>query len=388
MNTDRTLQYLDSQRRQIQAVIKQLDEIQVVFNAQFDEFKAQHDAKLDELTELVADHLDAIAPSLGSAIDARLPEEREHLEARRQKVRDEYLPQRQEAADELLQQAQAELAELRKLNPELDALEERLKREKGELEAQLAALNDEIRQKSRGLRFIRHLLAIFRADRERQRIIGRLEKINEDLRRVRQAWERKRTQIEEHQAELQNEWQLESMAVARLQAELDRLDDQARREDLALRRAARHVLDNLDEPASSTDPGIERGLQEMVTLNHQTDEYHRGLASVGGLIGLLHGIRSGLSAIRKSVEGIGREYQMHKAYLQAPSFSLPARAEALDNQWSRLAHQFAEEEVIGQHPAAFAAAVEPIVAGPLSQANIERTFEDLGRMIEGATARW
>ena len=169
---------------------------------------------------------------------------------------------------------------------------------------------------------------------------------------------------------------------------MDQLDDEGQREALALRRAIRHVLDNLTEPASASDPALAAGLGEMVNLNEQTDTYHQGLASVGGMIGLLRGIQSGVKAVHKSVDGLRSEEHMHRAYLKQLNFSLPARVEAFHKQWGELAQRFADDEVIGEHPADFAAAVQPLLEGPLSQAKIERMFDDLGAMIQRATARW
>lgn len=388
MNARKLIQYLDDQEQAIDALIAQLDEIQVAFNAQFDEFKAQHDATLDHLTDQIAADPSAAGPQLMAAIEERLPEERQRIDERRQKVREEYLPKRQQAADELLNKAQAELAELRALNPQLDAQEEDLKAEKTGLEAQLAELNKEIGRLSRGLGVVRHFLAITKADRERQRVIGKLELINNSLHRVRQEWEQRREETEQHQADLQKRWQLESVAVARLQSELDQLDDEARREDLALRRAIRHVLDNLKEILPTSDASLDAGLQQMVQLNISTDAYHDGLASVGGMIGLLRGIRSGNDAIRRSVEGLHNEQQMHSAYLKPLDLQLPSSVETFHKQWPALAHQFADEKTIGASPADFSSAVEPLLEGPLSQSNIEAMFNSLGTMIEQATAQW
>jgi chromosome segregation ATPase len=388
MNAGKTIQYLDAQRQAIEALIGQLDEIQVAFNAQFDQFKIQHDHTLDRLTDQIAGWPDATSAELRAAINGQLPDERQRIEERRRKVREQYLPRRLQSADELLAKAQGELAELRGLNPELDEREEQQKGEIAELEAQLAELNEEIRQKSRGLGVVRHFLTITKADRERHHILGKLEAVNEALYTTRRQWERKRAEIEESQAEYQQQWQLESIAVARLQTELDQLDDKDWREDLVLRRAIRHVLDALKEPSSSSDPDLESGLQEMVELNVQTDAYHDGLASVGGMIGLLRGINSGMEAILQSIEGLKREQEMHQAYLKPLDFDLPAPVEAFHKQWSTLAEQFADEESIGAHPTEFAAAVEPLLDGPLAQTSIEAMFNHLGAMVERATAAW
>jgi len=390
MKGDQTLRTLEDQQQAIDALIRQLDEVQVAFNAQFDAFKARHDDRLDELTDQVFAGLrgGSIDPGLRASIDELLPAERAQLEERRQKVRETYLPQRRQAADEILQQAQAEIAGLRNLNPRLDREEEELKAEKATLEARLATLNDEIRSKSRGLGVVRHVLSISRADRERQRTIGKLEALAGSLLKVRKAWDEERQAVEKHQAELQEGWQLESIAVARLQAELAQLDDAQAREDLALRRAIRQVLDDLKEPVSAPDPELAAALQDMAVLNVQTDAYHEGLGSVGGLIGLLGGIRSGLEAIARSVEGLVREQEMHRDYLKPLDFQLPARAEAFHKQWNTLNGQFSDEAAIGAHPSAFSAAVRPLLEGTLSQESIEAMFADLGRMIERAAAAW
>ena len=393
MNAQDMLRYLRRQGEQIELLNQQLDEIQVAFNAQFDDFQTRHDAQLDRLTQEVFQRLNGegsgtVAPGLVTAIEAQLPAEHERIEERRAKLRDEYLPQRREAADGTLQQAQLGMKRLRVLNPALDREEESLKAQKAELEAQLAALNDQIRSQSRGLRLVRHFAAILRADRERQRIVGKLEALAQSLYDVRRRWEQESDRIREEQQALQDRWQLESIAVARLQTELDQLDDEAFRQDLAQRRAIRHVLDGLKVPLPGADPELEAGLAQMIELNIQTDTYHEGLASVGGLIGLLGGIHSGLEAIQESVEALDREQKMHSAYLKALDFRLPASVEQFHDQWPDLARRFADEDVIGQQPADFRAEVEPLLQGPLSEANVEASFQALGKAIERAAAAW
>jgi hypothetical protein len=388
MNASQLIQVLDGQKQAIQALIDQLDQVQVEFNAQFDEFQQKHDAALARLTDQVVDNLDLISSELRAAIEKRLPEERKQIDERRQKIREEYLPQRQQTADGLVKQAQAELAEIRSLNPQLDSREEFLKRQKAKMEARLEELNDEIGRQSRGLGVALHFIAITQADRERQRILGKLETINDLLYKVRREWEQEQEKLAAHQVEYQKKWQLESIAVARLQSELDQLDDGTYREDLALRRATGHVLDALDKPSPSSDSELEAGLNEMVQLNVQTDSYHQGLASASGFIGLLRGIDNGLQAVRQSIDGLQKEQEMHKAYLRPLSFSLPARVESLGKQWPSLAQQFADEKSVGDHPVDFAAATGPLLQGPLSEASIEAMFNDLGAEIKRATAQW
>ncbi|MBN1657761.1 MAG: hypothetical protein JXA93_05135 [Anaerolineae bacterium] len=391
MNATQLLSYLDDQSRAIQAAVAELDEIQVAFNAQFDVFKAQHDLTLARLTAELFDRLaedGTVAPALRAVVEQRLPEEARLLDERRARVRDEHLPRRRAAANELLQQAQAELAHMRQLNPQLDKEEEALKQQKSGLEAQLADVNETIRARSRGLGVVRNFFEITRADRERHRILGKLEAVNESLFGVRKRWEEERNKIEEHQASLQEEWQLENVAVARLQAELDRLDDEAQRRDLAVRRAIYHILDHLKTPVAGGAPDLDARVSEMVELNIRTDAYHDGLASVGGLIGLLRGIDSGLEAIGKSIDGLKREQEMHSTYLKPLDFRLPESVEAFHKRWPELARRFVDEKTVGQHPSEFAAEVAPLLEGPLSQRSIETMFNAMGAMIERATSAW
>lgn len=388
MKAGEILRYFDDQMRAIDVLVDELEEIQVAFNARFDEWQSQHDTALERLIGQITERPDAVGSALYSAIDQRVPQELKRIDERRQKMQEDYLPRRQRAADTLLQEAQSELAEMRGLNPQLDRQEEELKSEKSSLEAHLSELNERIRARSKGLGVVRHLLAITRDDRERQRTIGKLEVINSSLYKVRQEWEQKSEETRTSQAKLQAQWQMESIAVARLQSELDQLDDQMYRQDLAQRRAIRHVLDELKEPTSSSDSDLESGLQEMVNLNIRTDAYHEGLSSVGGLIGLLRGINNGMDAVRKSVDGLEHEQEMHSAYLKPLDFSLPARVKAFHKQWSSLAQQFADEETMGAGPEDFSATVRPLLEGPLSEARIEDMFSALEAMIRQATKAW
>lgn len=396
MNATQLLRYIEEQTAAIEAATNELDEVQVAFNAQFDQFKARHDLTLARLTGQVFDRFavdggaraGALPADLRAAVEQRLPEEERLLEERRVRLRKEHLPRRRKAADDLLQQGQVELAQMRELNPQLDSQEEALKQQKSDLEAQLVDVNETIRAQSRGLGLVRHFLSITRADRERHRILGKLEAVNESLFGVRKRWDEERAKIEQHQGALQEQWQLESVAVARLQAELDQLDDDTPRRQLALRRAIQYVLDNLKTPVTGGDAELEARLAEMMDLNIRTDAYYDGLASVGGLIGLLRGINSGLAAITKSVDGLKREQEMHSSYLKPLDFDLPADVKAFHGRWPELARQFVDEKEAAQHPAEFAAQVTPLLEGPLSQQSIERMFNSMGQMIEAAASAW
>lgn len=388
MNAEQVIRTIAGYQEAISRVVVQLEEIQVAFNAQFDDFKAQHDAKLEELAEQVTGRLDAAGDELRSAIRARIPTEMAMIEERRRKVREEHLPRREQAAKSVLETAKTETAELRALNPELDSREEGLKSEKATLEAQLQKLNAEISSRSRGLGGILRFVSLSRADRERHRVLGRLEAVGDSLYQVRRIWAEQRSTIEARQAAYQEEWRAETVAVARLQAELDQLDSQPRREALAFDRAVRSVLDGLSELVECEDPELSAGVAEMAGLNDRTDSYHHGLAQAAGLIGLLRGLDSGLEAVNKSITGLQREQAMHSAHLKPLDFDLPQMVAAFHRLWPVLAERFADEKHLSLHPAAFSKDTEPLISGPLSEESIKAMFDALGTMISDATKAW
>jgi chromosome segregation ATPase len=388
LSTDAFLQYLDQQHEEIQAVIRELDECQIAFNAQYDQFRLQHDAHLDRLTEQVVDALDRLPPGVREEIEQRAALEGDALNQRRSELRETLLPGAQAEADQLLHQAQDELARVRALNPTLDAKEERLKAIQARLRGELEALNQEIGAKGRGLGVVTHFREIHRADKQRAHIRGRLETIADSLRDLRQEWATTREETESLQSQLQSLWQAKSLELARLQEELDGLDDDARREALAWRRAVSHVLDNLQAPVDGAPSALQPGLARMVELNEQTDDYHASLAGTAGLIATLTGIQGGLTAIRRSVEGLEREQEMHSAYLKPLSFELPAAAGAFEGRWGPLAKRFADEKAVSSHPKDFLSAASPLQEEMLAVAQIEQVFEAYGQAIEAATQDW
>lgn len=387
-SADQFLRHLDEQHQEIQAVISELDECQIAFNGQYDLFRQQHDAHLARLTEQVLDALDDLPASWRAEIEQRATTEREQVTERRMELRETLIPVLQAEADQLLKDAQADLDRIRALNPQLDAKEERLKAIQARLQGELEALNQEIRQKGRGLGVVTRFRQIHRADRERAHILGRLETIAESVRDLREEWATAQKESASLQQEAQSAWQAKSLELARLQEELDGLDDEARREALIWRRAVNHVLDHLKAPVAGAPSALQPDLEHMIELNIQTDDYHASLAGTAGLIATLAGIQSGLTAIRRSVEGLQREQEMHSAYLKPLSFRLPDAARAFDGQWARLAKRFVDEKDVAAHPRDFLDGIGPLQDEMLSAAQIERVFGGYGQAIEEAAKAW
>jgi len=373
----------------IQAVRQEVEELQVGFNSKYVEFKAWHDATLASLVNQIADDPEVAGPELGRMIADRIVEERVGLETRRRDLREELVPAAQKEADDLLASAQAEVEHYRKVNPQFDQSEEEVKARQVELRQRLEELNQEVQKLGRGLGFLISFGRISRLDRERQRIIGQLQWAEQELKEIRDKWEAKRAEFTAHQEEAKAHWQEASIELARLQGELELLDDDAARERLALQRAARHVVDNLKEHVTCPDGDFQQKLDEMVELNINTDDYHKGLGKAAGLIALLDAVAEGLGSMQNSVGALVREQRMHSAYLPKLKIEIPAEAVAFQQQWDGLQEMVLDEKTICEHPTDFVRDMEPVIEKQLSDPAINRMFESLGGALTRATeSQW
>ncbi|MBM4464278.1 MAG: hypothetical protein FJ014_01715 [Chloroflexi bacterium] len=379
--------FLLENRRKINAVGREVEEIQVGFNSAFVEFKADHDAQLARLTETLLDKLDNLGPELRSLIDERAVEERRFLARRRTELREELIPQTQAEADTVLAQAQEQVKALRQLNPRLNEREERYKAQRDALETKLAQLNAEISQRSRGLGFITRFISIAGLDRQRHRILGQLEILARDLKEVREEWQTRQQEFQIEQEALQGQWRELSLKAAELKRELTCLDDDVQREALAVKRAVRHVLDNLKERVPC--PGdLRPGLEAMIELNIKTDTYQEGLGTVGGLIALLDSVGKGLGSFQTSVEGLIGEQRMHGEFLPRLQVRLPDAVIAFHNQWDGLRAKMHDDARLCAHPAEFLEAARPVIQRDLSDEAINNMFNHLGQALTEATRKW
>jgi DNA repair exonuclease SbcCD ATPase subunit len=374
--------------QQIDAVRQEMIEIQVGFNSKYVEWKADHDAALERLVEMVIGRLDEIGPDLKGRIDERVGEEQHVIVERRQELRDKLIPQTQSKADTAFKEGQSIVEMMREENPRLNEREEKLKAARVELEGELTNLNEQIRKLSGCLGVVFNFVKINKLDRERQRVIGRLHEIRAQLRDVRQEWQEIQQEMGAEEDTLQARWQDLTREVAQLQGELDYLDDGPNRENLALKRAARHVIDECKEPVSCPSGDIKAALDEMVALNAQTDDYQQGVGAVSSLLSLLVGIGEGLRRFNASVEGLIQEKRMHSSYLVPLSIHIPDKVMAFNDQWEGLAQKVSDDGRLCENPAEFLALVRPVMEKELSEERIRGMFESMGEALSAATSRW
>ncbi|MFL7791265.1 MAG: hypothetical protein AB8I69_03925, partial [Anaerolineae bacterium] len=358
------------------------------FNSKYVEWKAEHDATLERLVETVLARMEGVGPELKGRIEERVAEERRIIDEHRQELRDTHIPQAQTEADGLVKEGRTVVEFVREENPRLDEKEEQLKAKWTKLEGDLTVLNERIRKLSGCLGVVFNFIKINKLDRQRQRVIGQMYEVRGQLRDVRQEWQETREVADDEEDKLQTHWQELTCEIAQMQGELDYLEEASNRADLALKRATRHVIDNLKEPIPCPAADIKAELDGMVTLNIQTDDTQKGLGSASGLIALLDGVIEGMNRFAQSVAGLVEEQRMHSAYLKRLDVDVPDDVEAFHAQWESLAQKVRDDGRLCENPAEFLDVVLPEFEDKLNEDTIKGAFESLGRALSAATSQW
>lgn len=381
-------QRLEDWGNQIRAVQREVDEIQTIYVSAHQESKARHDQTLNELSFWAAGHLDELPEQVRRAAENAVPAESETLERRRQELRSKLVPDLQQAADQMIQQSQAEVAKLRLMNPRLNDLEESLKAKRLQMEKELETLNQEIARRSGCLRSIFNFSKLNDLDRQREKLLGRLEGNAASLRQVREEWEKAYKEHAQMESDLQQRWQAISLQIAALREELDNLENDRRRGDLALQRAMRKTLDDWKAPTEAGSAPLAERVNQMAQYNIETDAFEVGLGKVAGLIALLGGIGSGLTGFRQSVQALIDEQSTHSAYLSPVSVLLSDEATFFHSHWHELQERVRNEQALGKNPLEFSALFDAEIAGWLSKAGITRMFDSLASELNAATQSW
>ena len=388
ISSEQLSDYLTENIQQIGRVRKEVEEIQVGFNSSFVEWMAKHDAKLEQLTGVLINNMNNIGPALQHEIETRRDEERQRLEERREQLREQLIPGAQTEADRILENGRYLTEGLRELNPKLNQREEALKTRRAALEEELVQLNEQVHRLSGCIGVVINFGKIGKLDRQRQRIIGELKAVNTDLKEVRDEWQNTSQEIGSEQVDLQNQWQQKTLELAQLQGEFNYLDDDANRESMALKSAARYILDNLKEPIDGPDQDLKGDLDQMVELNIRSDQYQQGLGAVSGIIALLDGIIQGLERFNESVKGLIDEQRMHSSYLPKLKISVPGEVLEFHSQWEGLYQKVQDDHQICAEPEMFIESIQPVIDHDLSEVNIKTMFENLGQALKQSTEIW
>ena len=387
MSLDQLDKFLNGARGKVDAVAKELHEVQVQFVSAHQVNQTMHDATLNDLSLRAAHDLPALPPEIQQAIGERRVLERETLEKRRQELLSQIVPKAEQIADDLLQRAQAVTNDMRSANPRLNAEEEKLKANLAQMQTELNQLNAEIKRRSGCLTVFINFFKINELDRQRQKLLGRMEENAKALKSVRDEWAKDKAQYTAQETELQKQWQQANVDAARAREELAQLSDDPQREELALRRALVVVFDHWETAIPSSSPLIDE-INQMVHFNLQQNAYEEGLGKVAGLIALMGGVGQGLQSVDQSVDALLKEQAMHSAYLKPVNVNVDDGVIQFHQQWDGLRDKLKDEQALVQHPADFSALFDVEVKGPLAEANIKRMFDSLSSALTAATKGW
>jgi hypothetical protein len=390
MSLDQLDKFLADARGRVDAVAKEVSEVQLQFTSAHQVNKNMHDATLNDLSLRAAHDLGALPADVHKAIDARVPIERETLDKRRQELLSQIVPKAEQIADDLLKRAQTATSDIKQVNPRLNAQEEKLKADLAQMQKELDRLNAEIKQRSGCFTLIFNFFKLNELDRQRHKLVGRMEENAKALKSVREEWAKSKTEYTQEESALQQQWQQANVDAARAREELSQLSDDANRGRLALQRAIFYVFDNWKTPLPPPAGGspLVDEINQMVKLNISTDTYEEGLGKVAGLIALLKGVSQGLQSIGQSVDALIKEQNMHSAYLKPVGVSVDDGVLKFHQQWDGLRAKLKDEQALVQHPADFIALFDAEVKGPLSEAQIAAMFDSLSRSLQAATRGW
>lgn len=388
VSLDGLRKFLQENEKKIAQTKQKLEAIQRGFNSHYVRFKAAHDALLLKLTEKILVNRGAINPAFAAEVAAQLPQERQRLQTRRQEL-SQLTAQIQKVADDLLAQTQRQTEELRTFNSQFDVQEEQIKSQQTHLQAELEQLNAQVKQLSKGcLGTLFNLLKIGKLDQFRQRLVIQLQGLQKDLHVLRREWQTKRETFMREQTDLHTQWQTKCLELAQLRTEFNHLQNDQKLEKLATKRAIYLILDNLKDKNLCLKSSLETELQEMLTLNVETDSYTEGLRAISSLIALLGGLLTGMESFRTSVDALLKEQQKHNPHLPKLKISLATKVQTFHQQWSIIQKQVENNAQLCKAPLEFANKIQPYIAQTLNEQGAKEMFDSLGASLSRATQAW
>jgi predicted nucleic acid-binding Zn-ribbon protein len=375
--------YLGDKLKELQAGVKEIDEIRVQFEAAFRQELAAWQERFSFCYPLIKADRAVLPTELRARLDVI---EREENAKIRGEIAELTVKVRTAKTNMDQQMAQAAVArqELRTANPDLNRREEKLKAEVVALQNQYAALYEQEEKARNGVfSWLTRGGELRRLQRDQKKVKAQQAKVMEDLKKVRAAWMEKVQTTSEAQAQLSSQWQALGVDAATDEARLAFLS--ANTADLAEQNAIQRLLVELDSPP---DVAGELGakLAELAKHNRIRASYEKGMADVSLSLGLMKGIGTGLEKFRESVGKVVAEQRRYN--LKNTQVPVPASVAVINQTWKFLADKLHDENYMGQNPLAFSEVVAKYVSNRLTDQTIQRFFEEMGAALNRATAAW
>ncbi len=103
-------------------------------------------------------------------------------------------------------------------------------------------------------------------------------------------------------------------------------------------------------------------------------------------LGLTKGVGEGLQRFQRSVGTVLQEQRRYN--LKEVQVPVSYFAAALNEIWKDLRGKVQDEKYMGTHPLEFSQIVKRYIQERLTDANIQRLFEEMGEALNKATSAW
>ena len=383
MNLADFFKYVRDNRKRVADIYREIEEIQFQFNE-------LHARQLGERQELLTRYVPLLlsAPAdlpvdLARLLQTHEQTERQALQAQVAKLQQERADKGQKA-DGMVGQAQSELARIRQENPILNRQEEALKARRAVMEKELQSLDQELRQLPWfPVGWLTHWSKRRRLEAQRAQLASNLQAMTAGIRAVRQKWLEEKKRLQEGQLSMQGQWQALSVETSQLQARIDYLISHL--DELSRRNAAQSLLSTLRELPTSDDAWKQR-LSPLMELNRSVANYESGLKAVSEILGVLKGLGEGLDRFARSVGTVYEEQRRYK--LPSLTLNLSDAVTTFHAAWPAIQAKVKDEKYLGAHPLEFSQHVQEFLQQRLTEATLQRMFEDMGAALNAATKAW
>jgi hypothetical protein len=377
---------LEEWQGNITLAAKEIEEVQTAFNnAYMNDFLKKYDAELERFTRKLTDTAvrnEEPASSIVKNGEAEARKELEKLEEELTRKRENLYCER----NKIQLDARQNLFELKKLNPELDLSEEKLKAEFIRKKAALDETVSTMRDLTRGFGFIIHFFTLRKLRVRMYEQAEKLAQVAGTLRNVRNRWVEVKSGHSETDNSLKNEWSRLTVELASVDSRLEALKSD--KERLVLEGSARNALEKNEhgelEKLIAAFPET-TDFEKMRTLKL---DFETGLTDVVEMLGALKGIEKGMENFISSVKAVMTEQKTHSAYLKMPDVEIPIEVSKFHEIFPQIASKTKDDAAISKHPREFIGAAAPFLEEWLVESKIKNMFETLGESLKSAVSIW
>jgi hypothetical protein len=406
--------FLDDRHQVLTDAESQLSSLLQKYETYFAEITRVRESELGQLREAILADRSNLPSGLDKKLSQALGDERSAFDASLDKLH--------ERLTELLEQAEAvriESAEgeskLHKDNLELDAAEELLKRRNADLLERIERYNNRIREMGGGFGFLRNLFRMRKLAAERTVLDQQQADLVARIDHMRKRWQEIDVGFAEKEPGLKAKWiELTAEATA-LQAKIEHLQTTAvqivqrsafekvlfaRKPELAEAAdsdpacprcsvpnpASNHFCHICAERLVGDRPDLAGSLLEIAEVNLHHDRFSEGMQACQEILGLVRGLKTGLTAFTESVRDMINSQNTHS--LGTLQIDVPEPSLVYGGQFDALL-ALVSEQGMSLHPTVFAGRMDSFIGQALNEEEIKGFFETMGEeLTKQADAQW